>query len=369
MKKTLKLIGKLILSLALIFLLYVIIVLVYGTARDWQPEKVIEITPAQQASEEIINDSILTFASWNLGYGGLGAKSNFFFDNGDQLFSNGRMIRSPKEYVDEYVSGAELFVSNTKSDFFLLQEVDFDSKRSYYINEFDRLRAKQPKYSAAFAANYKNDRVPLPVAEPWRVYGQVHSGLASLARFQPTSSTRYQLPGTFPWPTRIFQLDRCVLKQTYPVKGGKAVVVFNVHNSAYDKGGKMKKQQTDFLKGLFLEEYEKGNYVVVGGDWNQVPPNFPFDRFMPGATSGYSQIEIENDMMPADWTWIYDPTTPTNRKSRDTYVPQVTFETLIDFFLISPNIQVKQVKGIKQGFRFSDHQPVWMEVELLDFMN
>jgi endonuclease/exonuclease/phosphatase family metal-dependent hydrolase len=32
--------------------------------------------------------------------------------------------------------------------------------------------------------------------------------------------------------------------------------------------------------------------------------------------------------------------------------------------LISPNLTAKQVKTIDQQFRFSDHQPVWMEVEL-----
>ncbi len=364
MKNVFTLIKKTIGWLLLAILLYIVGVLIYGTATDWQPEATIKLETAQEASEKVINDSILTFTTWNIGYGGLGAKSNFFFDNGDQMFSNGRMIRSPKEYVDEYVAGAEQFVSTTKSDFFLLQETDFDSKRSYHINEFDRLRNKLPNYSAAFAANYKNERVPLPIAEPWRVYGQILSGLTTLARFQPEESIRYQLPGKFEWPTRLFQLDRCVLKQTYVTANGKKLVVFNVHNSAYDKGGKLKKQQIEFLKGMFSEEYAKGNYVVVGGDWNQVPPNFAFDRFMPGNTGGYSQISIEADAMPADWTWVYDPTTPTNRKSRDIYTANKTFETLIDFFLISPNIKVNAVKGLPQGFRISDHQPVYMEIEL-----
>ncbi len=360
-KKALKILGWFFLLCAL----YVAGVLLYGTLTDWQPETVIDVKPAQPAAEKIINDSIVSFAIWNVGYGGLGAKSNFFFDNGDQVFSNGRMIRSPRESVDEYIAGAELFVSSTKSDFFLLQEVDYDSKRSYYINQFDRYREKLPNYAAAFAANYKNDRVPLPVAEPWRVYGRVHSGLATFSRFQPLKSERYQLPGKFDWPTRIFQLDRCVLKQSFSVKNGKELVVFNVHNSAYDKGGKLKKQQVEFLKKMFLAEYEKGNYVVVGGDWNQVPPNFPFDRFMPGNTGGYSQISIPDNMMPEGWLWAFDPTTPTNRKTKEIYTPQVSFETLIDFFLISPNLKIKKVKGIKQGFRFSDHQPVWMQAELL----
>lgn len=365
MKNILKFIGKLFGAMILLFLLYIVTTLIYGTLTDWQPPKEEAAVIGQNAELSVISDSLISFASWNVGYGGLGAKSNFFFDNGDQVFSNGRMIRSPKELVDEYIQGAELFISSTQSDFFLLQEVDYQSKRSYFINQFDTYRKKLPSYSAAFAANYKNDRVPLPIAEPWRAYGAVHSGLATLARYEPNNSTRYQLPGSFEWPNSIFQLDRCVLKQTFPVANGKELCVFNVHNSAYDKGGFMKKQQFAFLKELFEAEYAKGNYVVVGGDWNQVPPNFPFDKFMPGKTGGYSQIPIAPDAMPSDWTWVYDPTRPTNRKVRDAYVPQITFETLIDFFLISPNLQVRKVKGINQEFRYSDHQPVWMEVEII----
>ena len=56
---------------------------------------------------------------------------------------------------------------------------------------------------------------------------------------------------------------------------------------------------------------------------------------------------------------------PTNRKTASPYNKEETFITLIDFFLISPNVKMRQVKGIRQDFQFSDHQPVWMEVELL----
>ena len=69
-------------------------------------------------------------------------------------------------------------------------------------------------------------------------------------------------------------------------------------------------------------------------------------------------------MAPADWQWVYDPTVPTNRKVRTPYVAGKSFITLIDFFLISPNVRARTVKGLDQQFRFSDHQPVWMEVEL-----
>jgi len=120
-----------------------------------------------------------------------------------------------------------------------------------------------------------------------------------------------------------------------------------------------------FLRDLCLAEYEKGNYVLVGGDWNQCPPNFQYDSLMPGRTQGYTQTNIANDYYPADWVWAYDATTATNRKVRTKYEKGVTFETIIDFYLVSPNIKVTTVKGIPQDFAFSDHQPIYLEIELL----
>jgi endonuclease/exonuclease/phosphatase family metal-dependent hydrolase len=348
-----------------LFLLYVIIVLVHGTITDYQPEEKLELKADITASEGVIQDSVLSFLIWNVGYGGLGAESDFFYDTGGMLFSGGKSVRPDRDVVEKNVKGAEQFLQQTKADFFLLQEVDRQSKRSYFIDQTDRLEATKPGFASWFALNYNSPRVPLPVFEPWHVYGKTHSGLLTLSKWQATASSRYQLPGDYAWPTRIFQLDRCAAQHRYPLGNGKELVVLNIHNSAYDKGGELKKQQMAFLKEMLLDEYEQGNYVVVGGDWNQCPPYFRADTFMPGQSEGYEPISIPSDFLPENWMWVYDPTVPTNRKVSDPFKAGKTFVTLIDFFLISPNVRVKTVKGLDYQFQFSDHQPVWMEVELL----
>lgn len=361
MKKAL----KYLLLLLLLLVLYVAAVLVHGTLTDWKPEQVLPLQAEQNAAPAVISDSVLSFITWNLGYGGLGAESNFFYDSGNMFFSNGRMVRADKALVEKNIGGDTLFMENTPADFYLFQEVDYRSKRSYDINQFKVIEKELPGYASFFAPNYRAPRVPIPIFEPWKAYGHVESGLATYSRFQPQSAVRFQLPGEYPWPDRIFQLDRCAAVHRFGLEGGRELVVVNVHNSAYDKTGELKRQQMAFLKAFFLEEYAKGHYVIVGGDWNQCPPYFEFNRFSPGDSDGYSQINIEADFLPADWQWIYDPTLPTNRKVKDKYIPGESFITIIDFFLISPNVKVLLVKGIDQQFRFSDHQPVWMEVLLL----
>lgn len=343
---------------------YIVILLIYGTITDYQPEDLIELEPFQESSNTVISDSILTLTSWNMGFGGLGRESDFFYDDGHFFFSGGRQTRTPLAQVEKNVTGVLDLIDTLKSDFFLFQEVDRDSRRSYHMDQAEAIAGQLPAYAATFAPNFIVKYVPIPLFEPWRAYGQTNSGLASYSRFQPTGSTRYQLPGNFSWPKRIFSLDRCLNLQRFAVQGGKELIVFNVHNSAYDADGGLKQQQLEFFRELALEEYQKGNYVIAGGDWNMCPPYFRFDGFMPGRAQGYHQYNISDELFPADWHWMYDAAFPTNRKTKAPFQPGKTFVTTIDFFLVSPNVRVHKVKTIDQGFAYSDHQPVWMQIEL-----
>ena len=345
--------------------LYVVLTLVHGTLTDFQPEPEIKLSTDGQGKDgaTITRDS-LTFLSWNIGYCGDGKESNFFYDNGSFFFANGKMVRPPKDLSIKNLHGISETVKQCTADFILIQEVDVDSRRGYHFNQYDTLRAAKPDYSAVYAVNFKSPRVPLPLAEPWNVIGKVDAGLGSFSRFQPSDATRYQYPGSFGWPERIFNLDRCASVQRYQTSKGHELVVINSHNSAYDKKGELKGKEMAWLKEFLLAEYAKGNYVIVGGDWNQCPPNFDYQKFMKDEANGYVQTNIPADYLPADWTYAYDANTPTNRKLADTYVPGKTFVTLIDFFVLSPNVELIQVKGVDNGFSYSDHQPVSMSIRL-----
>lgn len=347
----------------LIPVLYIAGVLIHGTMTDQDPEEVRAVEVFAEGTIPVIQDSILSFAIWNLGYAGLGQESDFFYEQ-SSWFAGSRMVRPPRDISTKNWQGIQNQIKNTQTDFWLLQEVDVASKRSYFVNQMDTIADLLPHHYASFAANYEVARVPVPVLEPWRAYGKVKSGLGTFTAYQPAEAQRLQLPGNYSWPTRIFMLDRCAAIHRFPHANGKEVVVINIHNSAYDDGS-LKAQQMDFLQELFLEEYEKGNYVIAGGDWNQCPPFFPHDRFMPGRGGDYVQQNVDSEMVTTSWKWVYDPTVPTNRKVTDPFEKGSTFVTLIDFFLISPNIRVQKARGIDLNFQFSDHQPVWMQVELL----
>lgn len=360
MKKAILIISKLIGILLFVFILYLLAIFVFGTITDFQPESEITLTPRKESSLKVIEDNTLSIITWNIGYGGLGAESDFFFDDGGFYTSGDKMVRSPKEYVQRYINGISGFLAEREADFYLLQEVDVDSKRSFYQNQIKLYEEQLPSYSSHFAVNYDVKRVPIPFLEPWRSYGKVESGLGTLSRYHAAKSTRFQLPGKMDWPDYIFQLDRCLSVHEFDVKGDKKLLLINLHNSAYDKGGFMKKQQMNFLKELVLKAYQKGQYIIVGGDWNQSPPGLEMNSKQPSK----DQISIESDFLPSTWKWGFDANVSTNRKMNDVYQKGRTPESIIDFFLVSPNVDILSVNGISEDFAYSDHQPVRIEVEL-----
>jgi hypothetical protein len=70
------------------------------------------------------------------------------------------------------------------------------------------------------------------------------------------------------------------------------------------------------------------------------------------------------DYLPAEWKWIYDSKTPSNRSVIAAYDPSATTTTVIDFFLLSPNIKALSVNCIDLGFENSDHNPVIIKTKL-----
>lgn len=341
---------------ALIYGLYVVAVLAYGTINDFQPEEKISIETLNPADAMPPDSSSLSFVIWNIGYGGLGAKSDFFLDGGTQ-------VRPDKTTSKEYLDGIlETVQSLSTADFLLLQEVDVQAKRSYGVNQFEAIGEVLPDYARAHALNFNVKFVPKPLVS-FSPIGKVQSGLATYSKYGVSSQTRYQFPGSYGWPTRAFHLDRCLLESRVPLANGKELIVINSHNSAYD-GGKLKPQEMAYLKEHLMAEYEKGNYIVVGADWNQCPPNFAYDSFSPGSADDYYQDNIDPAFMPEGWTWAFDPSVPTNRKLASAYEADKTFTTLIDFYLVSPNVNVLSVEGVDLAFEYADHQPVKLSIQL-----
>jgi endonuclease/exonuclease/phosphatase family metal-dependent hydrolase len=349
--KTLVKIFKVLLVLILILAAGFAGLIAYAVISDYKPEAKIEVFNSDKP-DKLSDTSQISIMTWNIGYCGLDKEMNFFYDGGTKVFT-------PRVKCIENLDAVKRFIKNNDSiDFILIQEIDKKSKRSYSINQFDTLVKLMNNFYPFFAKNYDVFFVPVPPASPM---GKVLSGLATFSKFKPSLSTRYTFPGEYGFPKQLFMLDRCFLVNRYPTENGKELLIINTHNEAFDPG-EIRKAQMAYLKEFLLSEYEKGNYIITGGDWNQSPPEFK-PEFSNNKVNT-EQMMMNSDYLPSGWKWVYDQRVPSNRTVIAAYDPQTTTTTVIDLFLLSPNIEKISAECINLNFENSDHNPVRIKVKL-----
>ncbi len=356
---------KKVLKILLIIILVVIVAVggLFGflTVTEFKPADIESAdTLGNSASEQLVIPAAgadCSILSWNIGYAGLGAGSDFFMDGGTHSMA------ADKAAVNEYLAGIKE-VCGGDYDFILLQEVDRKSTRTYKVDEAEALSSGD----AVFALNFSCPFVPNPntlIIEP---VGMVNSGLLTCSSRNIEKAERISLPCPFSWPLRVANLKRCLLVSYIPVEGSdKELVLVNLHLEAYDSGeGKI--AQTKQLREFIKTEYDKGNYVIAGGDFNQVfpgslelYPNGHPDLWLPG--------ELDDSLLPEGegWKYAYDSKTPTCRLLNQPYDPSDTVNTqyyVIDGFILSPNVELKSAETLDLGFADSDHNPVLINVTL-----
>ncbi len=352
--KILKKIFRVILLIVLICTLYLGVVIYYGTANDYQPEDKVQLEILGNGNNQVLEKDTFNILSWNIGFCGLGAEMDFFYDGGE-------MVHPTDELVKKYTEGVTGFLSaNDSIDFIILQEVDKNSARTGKQNEIEIIAEVLPGLAYTYANNYNVKFVPVPFTNP---LGKVQAGQMNLSKIQPIESIRYAFHSSYAWPKRLFMLDRCFILSRFNLGNGKQLVVLNTHNSAYDAGGELRDAEMPLIKEIMLDEYEKGNYMVAGGDWNQNPPGFN-----PGLVDKkYSvkvQEKIKEGFFPKGWNIVYDKFLPTNRDIETPFAEGETLTTIIDYYILSPNVEALKVNVIPQDFTFSDHEAVFLKFAL-----
>jgi len=344
MKKLLRIILSVIILLLLAFCIF----LLFSTITEFRPPDADVLSTTGEAPP-LPDSQVYSAMSWNLGYAGLGANMDFFYDGGTGV----RDTRA--NVLKNYTAIRNFLIRNDSIDFILLQEIDVKSKRSYGFNQYEEIGGLLSHHRGELALNYKVNFVPVPPLDPM---GKVKSGIATFSRFFPVTSIRYSFHGDFKWPLRSFELKRCYLANRYSVGNGKELILINTHNSAYDDGS-LRAIQIKELSDYMLAEFQNGNYVLAGGDWNQCPSGFK---------PGYINFDKQNlSYLPDDflkgWKQYYSDSIPTNRRVTEPYNKQSTSVTTIDFFIASPNIKVIDISIADLDFKNSDHHPV-----LINFM-
>ncbi|MEA5040758.1 MAG: endonuclease/exonuclease/phosphatase family protein [Clostridiaceae bacterium] len=325
--------------------------IVYLSVTEYRPEASEPAVLSQTTPEKTFSPGDrLSVLSFNMGYGALGKDADFFMDGGKEVIPDSRAR------VDGDLAGIAALIEAQDADVTMLQEVDTGARRSFGIDE----RTMLGRGSTAFAYNYVCNFVPYP----WPPIGQVHSGLMTMTGAEIQSAERIALPCPFSWPVRMVNLKRCLLVTRLPIEGtDKHLVIINLHLEAYDDGtGKL--AQAAALTAYLETAYANGDYVIAGGDFNQVFPGtterYPLvqENWMPGT--------LDPQAFSEGWTLAFDEATPTCRLLNQPYDPDslLTQYYVIDGFLLSPNVELASVETLDCGFTYADHNPVRLEVIL-----
>lgn len=317
--------------------------------------------------------------TWNIGFGAYEQDYSFFMDEstlrrdvegignaGDTVSGTASTARSEESTLwmtNGIIESKEELSANNGIDFLLFQEVDTDSHRTFRVNQVDLITSalKEEHPQSVFASNFHTVWLQYPLFNP---IGDIQSGLLTASAFTVNRADRYGYSIDESFPTKFFDLDRCFSASYVPVEGSDAhLVLINSHMTAYSSSNDIRTQQLKELMAFAQNEYDQGNYVIIGGDFNQVLSSDP-ER---GITNWQNAEEIptwvgtlETGLLGSNFETVYarnEFEVSTCRDSSFPYRAGENFEVVIDGFIVSDNVHALSV-NIQENYVYSDHNPV-----------
>ena len=310
------------------------------------------------AAAVLATDTEYSAVTYNIGFGAYLPDYSFFMDGGTSSWAE-----SP-ETVQYAINGAGELVKSLDPDFALIQEIDLDATRSYHTDEYEMLRNILPEYTTVFAQNYDSAFLFYPFTQP---HGSSRAGLGLFSKYPVSSALRRSFPISTSF-SKFFDLDRCYSVSRIPVDNGKELVIFNLHMSAYGNSDAIRQGQIEMLCNDMAKEYEAGNYVLCGGDFNHDLKASEEDT----ESCESWAFPFPRSELPEHFTFCLDLLTEEEqaalwnsaRNADMEYVPGVTYTVTLDGFIISDNIECLSYENVNTGYSYSDHDPVKVEFML-----
>jgi endonuclease/exonuclease/phosphatase family metal-dependent hydrolase len=356
MKKVLKIAGIVLLCVVLLLGGYVAYVFI---AYHRLPDS-IALDVAGIETGPVQTGTLYTITTYNVGFGAYSRDYSFFMDGGKHAWAYSR------EEAVKNLNGASSVITARAPDFAFFQEVDTNSTRSYHLDETRLLGESFPGCAAVYAQNYDSPFLFYPFHQP---IGKSVSGIVTYSAFSVTSALRRSLPVESGF-SKVIDLDRCYSVTRLPVSDGKELLLYNVHLSAYTSDVAIGEAQLRMLFEDAKREYDAGNYVVIGGDFNK-------DILGDAPQLFHTATDVDNWAKPMNKALIPEGFAalrpeyasdihPTARDCDTGYVPGVTFVTAIDGFVVSDNVIMLHEEIIDTDFMHSDHNPVLLQFSLSD---
>ena len=317
----------------------------------------------ESATDALKTNEMYRISSANLGFGAYSDDYSFFMDGGTESWA------FSKHAVNKNIKGSINSVLTLNPNLMLFQEVDLNSTRSYHVNEKDLIIdiLKNNSYdnvNYTFAMNYDSPFLLYPLTQP---HGKSRAGLLTVSPATITDSTRRSLP-IEEGLSKFIDLDRCYSKNYINLENGKQLILYNVHLSAYTTDPSTADNQVVMLNADMQEEFEKGNYIIAGGDMNKDVLGDSSVYFGTTSTENWAQ-PIPDGLLDESFTIIgpVDEENPVpSCRNADKPYSKNSYVLTIDGFIVSSNIEVLSANVLDTGFKYSDHNPVYMDFIIKD---
>ncbi len=269
--------------------------------------------------------------------------------------TNNRPIETEKKFFDTNMNTFLQLLDEIKPDILATQEIDFDSKRSFYVNQSQTIARNTDLKFTAVAVNWDKRYVPFPYWPPSVHFGKVISGQAVLSRRPIVSAERVVLikPLDKPFFYNALYLDRLVQVVKIEIED-KTLIVLNVHLEAF--GHETRERQAQTVLDIY-RTYKDDYPVILLGDFNCLPPDAEQkENFIdePGIDYHYDKtinfFLNEKSLKPAELNTF---TFPSNKPTRK-----------LDYIFYNHK-KITLVNTYAPEIVSSDHLPVIMEFSLL----
>lgn len=323
---------KIIFILVISMLLFVVLFYFWGRQSNFSQENYTSIH--SKAVQKLSTSDTISVMTYNIGYlSGM---------------TNNIAVERPFELIASNLEKSVLLFSELDPDIAGFQEIDFASKRTYYINQFDSLLFSLNFASGAIAVNWDKKYVPFPYWPFDHHFAKMYSGQAVLSKFGILENDRIVLPqpesNTFYY--NAFYLDRLAQISWLDFRGTRLLLI-NVHFEAWD--GPTRERQASIVLDLY-REYADSYPVLLMGDFNCTPPF---------STNAFSENTIQKILDEPGLEMCMDPENFVNNQTDHyTFNSEMPYNKIDYIFYNSRYFDCINSRVVNEAGEISDHLPV-----------
>ncbi len=311
----------------LVVILAIVVFFFWASSSSYTNSDHTQLISYKDGLTSINHDSIFSIATYNIGYLS-GMTNNLAVDRTKSLF-------------DENLKKTKSVFKTIQPDIIAFQEIDYDSKRSFNVNQQEALSSLGFS-NAAQAVNWDVTYLPFPYWPISSHFGKTYSGQSILSKFEVSMHevTVLSEPEGIPFWRSAFYLDRLAQVVTLAING-QEIKIINVHLEAFDQDAR--KKQTNEVNAIY-HKYAGTYPTFLVGDFNS-------DMGMDGAS--VNKLLVSSNIAYA----VIDT-------AKKTYPSDRPAERLDYIFYNTNFIEKVDARIVTEIEEASDHLPVLMRFKL-----